>query len=241
MRADVANLRHVFSPTSIAVIGASDNPTKLGNVILKNLVDGRFAGKIYPINPKHETLLGLKCYPDIRKIKGGVDLAIFAIPAHLIPKVADDCGKKGVKGIVVLSAGFSEVGNIELENKLKKVVLQHKMAMIGPNCLGVMNTEKRVDSIFFPFFKFGRPKVGGISIVTQSGAVGTCVADLASYYGVGFAKFVSYGNGATIGDAELIDYLGADPKTEQILFYVEGTKDGKKLLKALEKQTGKSP
>lgn len=241
MKADVANLKYVFDPKSIAVIGASDNPSKLGNVILKNLVDGGFAGKIYPVNPKHETLLGLKCYPDIKKIKGRVDLAIFAIPAQIIPKVAEECGKKRVKGIVVLSAGFGEVGNHMLENELKKVVLKHKMAMIGPNCLGVMNPEKRVDSIFFPFFKFGRPKVGGISIVTQSGAVGTCVADLASYYGVGFSKFASYGNGATIGDAELIDYFGSDPKTEQILFYVEGTKDGKKLLKALERANRKKP
>jgi len=95
----------------------------------------------------------------------------------------------------VLSAGFGEIGNVKLEGELKKVVLKHGMAMIGPNCLGVMNPEKRVDSIFFPFYKFGRPKAGEISLVTQSGAVGSCIADLAAYYGVGFAKFASYGNG----------------------------------------------
>ena len=135
MRKDIAKLKYVFSPKSIAIIGASDNPAKLGNVILKNLVDSAYMGKIYPINPKYDELLGLKCYPEIQNVKQKVDLAIFAIPAHLIPKIADDCGKKDVKGIVVLSAGFGEVGNVGLEEELKKVVLKHKMAMIGPNCL----------------------------------------------------------------------------------------------------------
>ena len=241
MRKDIANLKYVFDPKSIAIIGASDNPEKLGNVILKNLVDGGYEGKIYPVNPKYSELLGLKCYSSIKKLKGKVDLAIFAVPSKIVPAIADDCGKNGVKGIVVLSAGFGEIGNVALEEKLKKVVLKHNMAMIGPNCLGVMNPEKRVDSIFFPFYKFGRPNVGEISLITQSGAVGSCIADLAAYYGVGFAKFASYGNGATINDADLLEYFGADPKTEQILLYVEGTKDGAKLLEMLEKVNLKKP
>ncbi|MBD3397885.1 CoA-binding protein [Candidatus Micrarchaeota archaeon] len=241
MREGLSNLKYVFAPKSIAVIGASENPSKLGNVILKNLVDGGYEGKIYPVNPKYQELLGMRCYPDIKKLRGKVDLAIFAIPAPLIPKVADDCGKNGVKGLIVLSAGFGEVGNNKLEEKLGATVQRHGMAMVGPNCLGVLNPEKRVDSIFFPFFKFGRPNVGDISIITQSGAVGTCIADLASYYRVGFSKFISYGNGTTINDADLVEYLGADPKTKQILLYLEGTKDGKGLLKALEKVNRKKP
>jgi acetyl coenzyme A synthetase (ADP forming)-like protein len=241
MRKDIANLKYVFSPKSIAVIGASDNPAKLGNVILKNLVDGRYGGKLYPINPKYKELLGLRCYPAIEKIRGNVDMAIFAVPAKIAPGIAEECGKKGVKGIVVLSAGFGEVGENELERELGRVVRKYGMAMVGPNCLGVMNPEERVDSIFFPFYKFERPKAGGISLITQSGAVGSCVADLAAYYDVGFAKFVSYGNGATINDADLVEYLGADRKTEQILLYLEGTKDGKKLLEMLEKVNAKKP
>jgi len=241
MRKDVANLKYVFNPKSIAVIGASDNPAKLGNVILKNLVDGGYEGKIYPVNPKYEKLLGLKCYSDIKRIKGKVDLVIFAVPSTIIPKLAEDCGEKGVRGLVVLSAGFGEVGNFELEEELRRVVLKYDMAMIGPNCLGVMNPAERVDSIFFPFYKFGRPNVGEISLVTQSGAVGSTVADLAAYYDVGFAKFASYGNGATIGDADLIEYLGSDPKTKQIIVYLEGTKNGKKLLDVLERVNKKKP
>lgn len=241
MRADIANLRYVFSPKSIAVIGASVNPAKLGNVILKNLVEGRFGGKLYPVNPKYQQLLGLKCYPSIESVKGKVDLAILALPARFAPGVAESCGKKGVRGMVVLSAGFAESGNVELEEKLKKIVVKYGIAMVGPNCLGVMNPEERVDSIFFPFYKFERPKAGGISLITQSGAVGSCVADLAAHYDVGFAKFISYGNGATINDADLLEYLGADRKTEQILFYIEGTKDGKKLLRMLEKVNAKKP
>ncbi|MEM4272164.1 MAG: CoA-binding protein [Candidatus Bilamarchaeaceae archaeon] len=241
MRRDVANLKYVFEPKSIAVIGASDNPEKLGNVILKNLVDGGYEGGIYPVNPKHAELLGKKCYGSVENIPGKVDLAIFAIPAPLVAKMAEECGRKGVKAIVVLSAGFGEAGNTELEEKLKRVVLKYGIALIGPNCLGVMNPESRVDSIFFPFYKFGRPGVGGISIITQSGAVGSCIADLAAYYGVGFAKFVSYGNGATIGETELLEYLGADRKTKQIMLYLEGTKDGRKLLSALKKVNPKKP
>lgn len=241
MRKDIANLRHVFSPSSIAVIGASDNPAKLGNVILKNLTEGGYGGRIYPVNPKYKELLGLKCYPSIGRIRDRVDLAIFAIPSGIVPGVAQECGRMGVKGIVVLSAGFGETGNKELEERLGKIALKHGMALIGPNCLGVMNPRKRVDSIFFPVYKFGRPRVGGISLITQSGAVGSCIADLAAYYGVGFAKFISYGNGATIGDADLLEYLGSDRETEQILLYIEGTKDGKKLLEMLEKVNRKKP
>ncbi len=241
MRADIANLKYVFEPKSIAIVGASDNPEKLGNVILKNLVDGGYEGGIYPVNPKYPELLGKKCYADLKSISGKVDLAIFAIPAPLVPDVAEECGKKGVKAIVVLSAGFGESGNVELEEKLKSVVLKYGIALIGPNCLGVMNPESRVDSIFFPFYKFGRPGVGDISIITQSGAVGSCIADLAAYYKVGFAKFVSYGNGATINEVDLLEYLGADAKTKQIMLYLEGTKDGKGLLSALKKVNPKKP
>ena len=241
MRKDLRNLRYVFNPKSIAVIGASENPDKLGNVILKNLVDGGYEGKIYPVNPKYEELLGLKCYPRVGSIKKQVDLAIFAVPAPIIPKLAEECGKNGVRGIVVLSAGFGETGEKKLEERLGKIVLKHGMAMIGPNCLGVMNPEKRVDSIFFPFYKSGRPRVGEISLVTQSGAVGTCIADLASYYNVGFSKFVSYGNATTISESDLLEYLGKDSKTKQILLYLEGTKDGKKLLESLEKVNPEKP
>lgn len=241
MRKDIANLKYVFGPKSIAVVGASDNPDKLGNVILKNLVDGGYEGGIYPVNPKYKELLGKKCYPDLIGIPGKVELAIFAIPAPLVPDMAEECGKKGVKAIVVLSAGFGESGNVELEEKLKSIVLKHGIALIGPNCLGVMNPESRVDSIFFPFYKFGRPGVGDIAIITQSGAVGSCIADLAAYYKVGFSKFVSYGNGATIGEAELLEYLGADKKTKQIMLYIEGTKDGKRLISALKKVNPKKP
>jgi acetyl coenzyme A synthetase (ADP forming)-like protein len=241
MRKDIANLKYVFAPKSIAVIGASDNPSKLGNTILKNLVDGGYGKKIYPVNPKHKKLLGLKCYRRIDDIRGKVELAIFAIPARFVPDVAESCGKKEVKGIVVLSAGFGEVGEVELEKRLGEIVLKYNMAMIGPNCLGVMNPKKRVDSIFFPFYKFERPKVGGISLITQSGAVGSCVADLAAYYDVGFSKFVSYGNGTTINDADLVEYLSSDPETREILLYLEGTKNGKKLLRMLEKANVKKP
>lgn len=241
MREDVKNLKYVFEPSSIAVIGASPTTGKLGNVVLKNILDSNFEGKVYPVNPKYENVLGLKCAPGVHSIDGKPDLAIFAIPAELIPDVMEQCGRKGVKGAIVLSAGFGEIGRKDLDEKLAAIVRKYKIALIGPNCLGALNPAKRVDTLFFPFYKLGRPRIGDISFVTQSGAVGSCIVDMAAYFGIGFAKFVSYGNGLTLDEADIIEYFGADEHTKQILLYLEGTKDGRKLLEIMKKVNKKKP
>lgn len=241
MREDVKNLKYVFEPSSIAVIGASPTTGKLGNVILKNILDSNFEGKVYPVNPKYENVLGLKCYRDVHSIDGRPDLAIFAIPAEFIPDVMEACGRKGVRGAIVLSAGFGEIGREDLDEKLYKVVKKYKIAMLGPNCLGALNPAKRVDTLFFPFHKLGRPRIGDISFVTQSGAVGSCIVDMAAYFGVGFAKFASYGNGLALDEADIIEYFGSDEHTKQILIYLEGTKDGRKLLEVLRRVGKKKP
>ncbi len=241
MRQDVKNLKYVFEPDSVAVIGASSKSSKLGNVVLRNFLEGAFEGPIYPINPKYKRILGLKCYPSVSRVKKGIDLAIIATPAHTVPSIVEECGKKGIKGVVVLSAGFREAGNYELEKELKKNAKKYQIALIGPNCLGVLNPHKRVDSIFFPIYKFGRPKPGSIAFVTQSGGVGSCVVDLASDFGIGFSKFVSYGNAACLDESDIMEYLSKDKETDAILLYLEGTKDGKKLLDRLKKITPKKP
>ncbi|MEW5996057.1 MAG: CoA-binding protein [Candidatus Micrarchaeota archaeon] len=241
MREDVKNLKHVFEPSSIAVIGASPTAGKLGNVILKNILDGNFEGDVYPVNPKYENVLGMKCYKDVHSIDGKPDLAIFAIPAELIPDVMEACGRKGVRGAIVLSAGFGEIGRKDLDEKLARIVKKYKIALLGPNCLGGLNPAKRVDTLFFPFYKLGRPRIGDISFVTQSGAVGSCIVDMAAYFGIGFAKFASYGNGLTLDEADIIEYFGSDGHTKQILLYLEGTKDGQKLLEVLRRIGKKKP
>jgi acetyl coenzyme A synthetase (ADP forming)-like protein len=241
MRRDVKNLGHIFEPDSIAVIGASPTTGKLGHVILKNILDASFQGKIYPVNPKYKEVLGLRCYPDVRSIPGKVDLAVFAIPAEVIPGVMEQCGRKGVKGAIVLSAGFGEIGRKDLDEKLSKIVKKYGIALVGPNCLGALDPSRRLDTLFFPFYKLGRPRIGDISFVTQSGAVGSCIVDMAAHFGIGFAKFVSYGNGLTIDEADFIEYFGSDPHTKQIILYLEGTRDGKKLFEVLKRVGKKKP
>ncbi len=241
MREQVKNLKYIFRPKSIAVVGASGTSTKVGAVVLKNLIEGKFGGKIYPINPKYNKLAGLRCYPSVLDVRGKVDCAIIAIPAMVVPKVLEQCGKKRIKGVVVLSGGFGEVGNNELENKLKEVADRYDICVIGPNCLGILNPYKRVDSIFLPMYKLKRPRPGGISFVTQSGATGTCVVDLAAQYGVGVSKFISYGNGTVIDESDLLEYLETDKKTEEILLYLEGTKNGKRLLETMKRVNRKKP
>lgn len=241
MRDQVKNLKYIFRPKSVAIIGASGTPTKVGAVVLKNLIEGRFGGDVYPINPKYEKLSGLRCYPSVLAVKKKIDCAIIATPAPAVPKILEQCGKKKIKGVVVLSGGFSEVGNFELEKKLKRIADKYEMAVIGPNCLGILNPYKRVDSIFLPMYKLKRPRPGGISFVTQSGATGTCVVDLAAQFGVGVSKFISYGNGTVINEIDLLEFLEKDRKTEEILLYLEGTKDGKRLLKTMQRVNKKKP
>ncbi len=241
MRTQVKNLRYIFRPNSIAIVGASGSPAKVGAVVLKNLIEGNYSGRIYPINPKYEELMGLKCHPTVNAVKGKIDCAIIATPAQFVPKILEQCGKKKIRGVVVLSGGFAEVGNVELEKQLKKTADRHDIAVIGPNCLGILNPYQRVDSIFLPMYKLKRPRPGGISFVTQSGATGTCVVDLAAKYGVGVSKFISYGNGTVIDENDLLEFLEKDKKTDEILLYIEGTKDGKRLLKIMERVNRKKP
>ncbi|MCX8196793.1 MAG: CoA-binding protein [Candidatus Micrarchaeota archaeon] len=239
--AKVKRLDAVFNPSSIAVIGASREPNKIGHVILKNFVDGGFAGKIYPINPNAEEIIGLKTYRSVLDVKENIDSAVIAVPAAAVPQVLEECGKKGIKGVVLITGGFSEVGNVEGEAQIVQVANKYGIALIGPNCMGVITPASRVDSVFLPIYKLGRPRVGGISFISQSGAVGGCIVDLAARAGIGMSKFVSYGNAAVIDECDLLEYLASDKQTEIIVAYLEGVKDGRKFLRTAKKITCKKP
>lgn len=234
-------LNRILEPRAIAVIGASDNPDKLGNVILRNLIEGKFEGKIYPVNPKHNTLLGLRCYSSILEIKEAVDCAIIATPAQATPAIIEECARKGVGGVLLLSGGFEESGQYELADKIKQAAVKKNMPIIGPNCLGVFNPYNHVDSIFFPMYKLGRPGPGKVSFITQSGAVGSVIIDAAGYYGIGISKFISYGNATVIDESDLLEYLGTDKKTSMIVLYLEGVRDGKRLLVKMKEINKRKP
>jgi len=237
----IKNLDAVFHPGSIAVIGASREPNKIGHVIVKNFVDGGFGGKIYPINPNAEEILGLKSYKSVLAIKEKVDSAVIAVPEAAVAGVLEECGKKGIRGVVLITGGFSEVGKVDEEKKIAAIAEKYGIALIGPNCMGVLTPATRVDSVFLPIYKLGRPRVGKIAFISQSGAVGGCIVDLAARAGIGMSKFVSYGNAAVINECDLLEYLENDPETEIIVVYLEGVKDGRRFLEVARKITPKKP
>ena len=235
------NLDKFFNAQSIAVIGAAREDGKIGNVIFKNFLRPEFKGKVFPVNPNVDEVLGKKSYPSIKDIPEKVELAVIAVPGAIVPKVIDDCGKKGVKHVIIISAGFKEIGNTKLDNELSKAMKKYGIHAIGPNCLGIYDSESRIDTLFLPQDRLRRPKHGGISFVSQSGASGSAILDLAAKEGFGFAKFISYGNAMNVDESDLIEYLGNDPKTRVICLYVEGVRDGKKFLDVCKKVSEVKP
>lgn len=228
-------LRFVFEPRSVALVGASTTANKIGNVLLRNFLDVKFRGKIYPVNPKYDSVLGIRCYAKVTDIPAAVDCAIIATPAETVPAIMQDCAAKKVGGVVILSGGFEEVGRKDLAGAVRRIALSAGIPVIGPNCLGVFNPYAKMDSIFLPMYKLERPVPGGIAFVTQSGAVGSTVLDLAAYYGMGISKFVSYGNASVLDESDYLEYLAQDKDTEVIILYMEGAKDGRKLLETMKK------
>ncbi|MFH1074449.1 MAG: acetate--CoA ligase family protein [Candidatus Firestonebacteria bacterium] len=225
------NADKVFYPKSIAIVGASTKENTLSRTIFTNLIEGGYKGILYPVNPKAESILGVKCYPTITAIPDGVDLAVIVIPSKYIPASLEECGKKGIKGIIIISAGFKEVGGegVVLEKQVVEISKKYNMALIGPNCLGVINPDPK-SSMNAAFGKF-MPKAGNIAFITQSGALGTAILDYAKGLNIGFSKFVSMGNKAGLKEMDLLKYLKDDPVTKVIIMYVEDMSNPREFLK----------
>ncbi len=236
-----ANLHKMLKPRSVAIIGASRNPGKVGNVILNNYLDGGYDGKLYPVNRNADMVSGLKAYKSVLDIHSSIDLAVIAIPAEFVPAAMEECGKAKVKNIVVVSGGFAEVGATELQDKMVNIANKYKIPTLGPNCLGVMDPRARSDTMFLPTYKLSKPKIGGVSFVSQSGAVGSTVLDMIAKEGFGLSKFISYGNAAHIDEVDIIDYLMHDEETKVIVMYIEGVKHGREFFEIARKATLKKP
>lgn len=220
-------LSSIFNPESVAVIGASNNETKWGGRILKNLLSG-FKGKIYPVNPAETIVQGLDSYQSVLDIPGNVEMAVVVVPYAIVHSIVEECGKKGVKGLVVISAGFSESGNEAAEKELVSIVQKFGMRMIGPNTLGIVNEPTRLNASII-----GRlPKPGYISFITQSGSLGLALAEWTIGTELGLCKVISTGNKAQTDDVDFIEYLSSDPSTGVIAMYIEGIKRGRKFLDA---------
>jgi len=228
----------IFSPRSVAVIGASRDRGKVGWGILDNLKKN-FKGRVFPINPKAGRILGLKCYSSISMVPGRVELAVIAIPARFVPQVLEECGRKRVKTVVVISAGFKEssIEGTKLENECLRIVKKHRMRMVGPNCLGIINTYSGLNATFASHM----PGRGKIAMMSQSGALCSAILDWAKLEDVGFSKFVSLGNKADLSENEFLEMLNADGNTRVILGYLEDLKDGKTLMETSRSVSRKKP
>lgn len=224
------NLDRILDPQSIAVIGASDKQGSVGFALARNLVHGGFAGQVYLIALRDSQILGQPTYPSIRDAPGPVDLALVATPASTVAGVVRECGASGVKGVVVVSAGFKEIGapGKALEDEVLTVAREYGIRLVGPNCLGVVRPVKNLNATFLDTM----PKAGNIAFISQSGALGSAVLDQAVHENVGFSAFVSVGSMLDVNFGDLVDYFGSDPYTRSILMYIEGVTDARAFMSA---------
>jgi acetyl coenzyme A synthetase (ADP forming)-like protein len=244
-----------FNPRSVAIVGASRKVNKAGHVIFKNFVINKqrnvFKGELYPVNPSEEQILGFKCYPSIEKIPGELDLVVIVIPAKHVPKIMQEATIKHVKSVVIITAGFSEIGNHLLEEKITEIAKKAGIRVLGPNCLGVYDSETGVDMLFLPETKIlstgeevvatPRPLPGSLAIVTQSGAFGAAALDYLTGRQMGVSKFVSFGNKCDVNEAEMLYYLLHDEKTKVIMLYVEEISNGREFIRIAKEVTKIKP
>lgn len=230
-----------FKPTSVAVIGASTNPSKLGYAVVKNLIDCGFAknGKVYPINPSASQILGLTAYPSVNQVPEPIDLAVVVIPYTHVPEALRECGEKGIGAVIVISAGFREAGREGLERELElvKITQQYNLRLVGPNCLGVIDTYTPLNASFAA----GTPPAGPMAFMSQSGALGTAVLDIALAGRLGLSKFVSLGNKADVSEIDLLRAWENDENTRVILIYSEGMPNGQEFIQVARQVTRKKP
>ncbi len=223
----------------MAIIGASATPNKVGYILVRNMLKSGYQGKIYPINPQGGQILGLKAYTSVKEIKDNVDLAVVAIPAKLIPPVVEECGEKGVKSMIIISAGFKETGKegAELEKHVADLAHKHGIRIQGPNCLGAINTWAPLDLSFAAAL----PKRGGIGFISQSGALGTAILDWIIKKEIGFHSFISLGNKADLDEVDFIEAMADDPDVKVILLYLESIERGAKFIEVASRVTKKKP
>ena len=228
-----------FQPESIAVVGANRTPGKVGHDVVKNLLEAGYPGPIFPINPKADEILGLRCYGAVTDVEQGVDLAVIVVPAKIIPSIVDECAEKGIKAVIIISAGFKESGpdGAALEQDVAERCRRRGIRCIGPNCLGLVSPHERVNASFGP----AMPAPGNIAFFSQSGALGTAMLDIAAGEGIGLSRFISFGNKMDINESDLIEALGQDEKTDVILGYIESIEDGSRFMEVAGRITRAKP
>ena len=230
---DQTALRALLRPKTIAVVGASATPGKIGFTVMDNLIKSGYEGTIYPINTSATEILGHKAYPSVLNVEGPIDAAVITVPAKFVPAVTEECGKKGVKGLIIIASGFSEVGNRELEDQVVAIARQYGVRILGPNIVGTMSNSDKLNASFAPFL----PLPGKSALISQSGAL-LIAMDASSFTRrVGFDKMFSIGNMSDVDFADIINVLDDDPNTTCVSLYIEGFKDGREFMEACRKSS----
>jgi acyl-CoA synthetase (NDP forming) len=236
------NLKKLFNPEIVAVIGASENPKKLGFHVMKSLTGGGFNGRIVPVNPGSKEIMGIPAFPSIIEFQNPIDLAIIVLPANLIPMTFKECHLKGVKGIVLITAGFKEIDDPtggELQSKLAEIAHRAGIPVIGPNTFGMVNLHNNLNASFTPEFSW--LEKGGVTLVSQSGGISHLLAFMAIRQNMRISKIVGLGNRLNVGFAEMIPYLMDDPETKVIALYLEGVDEPRRLVETAKANRGKKP
>ena len=241
------DLTPLISPRSVALVGASPKQASVGYVIFENLVN-RFKGTAYFVNPKYDVVEAwgkqFKFYRSISEIPDPIDVVVIAVPAQVVPQVLEEAGKKGVKAAIIISSGFAEAGNKELEDEVRAIGKMYGIRILGPNCLGVYNAFNGFDTVFLPAERAGRPPAGPLALISQSGAVAASIMDWAARRNLGLSIMVNYGNKADVGDVELLKYFEQDDRIKVITVYIEGFKypgEAKRFLEVAREVTKKKP
>jgi acetyltransferase len=231
------DIKDLFEPKTLAVIGAARDENKIGYKILKNILTGGYRGKVYPVNPQGGEILGLKSYRTVEEVTGPVDVASIVIPAKFVYEAVQSCAKKGVKYLTIISSGFSEIGNNEEERRIVSYARDHGMRILGPNIFGIYSAAASLNATF------GSSGIipGQVAIITQSGALGIAMIGKAAVENIGLSAIVSVGNKTDVDEADLLEYLVTDPNTKIVLMYIEGVRDGERLIRAVKKTTQKVP
>ena len=234
------NLRALLAPRSMALVGASGDITKWGGSALRTILDGGYAGKVYPINPKGGEFFGLMAYASLEELPEAPDLALLAVGGHQVAAMLEQCGRKGIPAAIAIAAGFSETGDqgAEAEHEIARIASDGGVTLMGPNCMGLISNEVRLHAIGFVVL---HPPKGTLSLVSQSGNMGVQITDACQLRGIGIDKFASVGNEAQIGAVEVLDYLRGDPSTTGIMMYIEGLDDGRRFFEVARQTAAEKP
>jgi len=226
----ITSMEQFFTPKSVALVGASSTPGKIGNSVLDALGKQDYKGKVYPINPKQKKILGIKCYPSLESIKAKIDLVVVCVDLSACGPIMKTCAKKGIHSVVIVSGGGKELGGdrADMEAEIKSLSLKHKIRVIGPNCIGMFNAANRLDCAFQGQARMVRSKLGNVAFFSQSGTMGISMLESADLFGL--SKMISFGNRSDVDEADMIWYAANDPQTKVIGLYVEGFGDGRKFI-----------